>query len=152
MRKKYYMWLTCKLISAVRHFMWPNCRICFDAFIYYSDTQYTGFSIKIKTYQGSFLLPLRFTKRTEVVGTEMKTSGIESHNSSGPGERCNQRLRRVFDKTRHENPKIKGKLVQRNAIKACYDTLGPEGLVPSISVFEFIPGFPTAESTIPSQT
>ena len=122
-----------------------------DAFMFCWVTQYTGFPVKIKTDQGSCFTSLRWTSRTNAVGTEMETSGVESHNSLGPGERYHEPLRKVFKNIMDEQPDMRNEHALRLAIKACNDTLGPEGLVPSYLVFGCIPRFPSVDSSLTKQ-
>lgn len=42
-------------------------------------------------------------------------------------------------------------MVLRLAIKGCNDTLGPEGLVPTLLVFGTMPPIPVAKSNYPKQ-
>ncbi len=52
---------------------------------------------------GSAFTKVRWTRRADAVGTVAQTSGVESHNSLGPGERYHAPLRRIFNKIMHEN-------------------------------------------------
>jgi len=111
-----------------------------DSFITCWVTLYTGFPMKIRSDAGSCFTSVRWIRRCDAVGTEMVFSGIESHNSLGPGERYHEPLRRVFRKILDEYPKMHQDMVLRLALKACNDTLGPEGLVPSLLVFGTVRG------------
>ncbi len=122
-----------------------------EAFLFCWVTLYTGFPLRIRTDQGSAFTSLRWTRRCEAVGTEVRHSGVESHNSMGNGERYHDPLRRVFRKIKEDLPRMKNEIALRLALKACNDTLGPEGLVPSLLVFGCIPRFPSVESSIPAQ-
>jgi len=122
-----------------------------DAFITCWASLYTGFPMKLRVDQGSSFTSVRWTKRCEHVGTIVQTSGVESHNSIGNGERYHAPLRRIFNKVKYENPKMDRNVALKLAVKACNDTLGPEGLVPSVLVFGCMPRFPSVDSTIPAQ-
>lgn len=118
-----------------------------NAFLKCWATIYVGFPEKIKVDQGSCFTSLRWEKLSTDVGTIMEYSGVESHNSIGSGERYHGPLRRVFNKIKHENPKMPRELTLSLALKALNDTMGPEGLVPTLLVFGTLPRFPTVESS-----
>ena len=84
-------------------------------------------------------------------GIELQKSGVESHNSLGTGERYHQPLRRVFSVLRARRPNLDPEVLLRYAIKGINDTMGPEGLVPSLLVFGVVPSFPTVHAELPAQ-
>ena len=94
---------------------------------------------------------VRWTNRTDAVGTELQTSVVEAHNALGNGERCHAPPRRVYNKVKHESPKLEPKVALQLAVKAMNDTMGPNGLVPSFLVFGCIPRFPSINSRLPEQ-
>lgn len=61
-------------------------------------------------------------------------SDIEAHNTLGVGERYHHPLRRVYAAVQNSNHVINGPLALRLEIMALNDTMGPEGLVPSLLV------------------
>jgi len=78
---------------------------------------------------------------------EFEGTGIEAHSSLGIGERYHQPLRNTYRKLRRENPNEKPELLLQFAVKGMNDTLGPEGIVPSLLVFgEYPPAFTTSEN------
>lgn len=78
-------------------------------------------------------------------------SGIELHSSIGVGEKYHGPLRRVFLKVSDEHPTLDPATILRLALKGCYDTLGPNGLVQTLLVFGALPSLPTANPTLPKQ-
>lgn len=75
----------------------------------------------------------------------MEYSGVESHNSLGSGERYHGPLRRIFNKIKYDNSKMKRELVLSLTLKAINDTMGPEGLVPTLLVLGALPRFPPVQ-------
>ena len=69
----------------------------------------------------------------------------------GAGERYHDPLRRVFKKVKHEYPSLNRELALRISVKAINDTMGPEGLVPSLLVFGCLPRFSATDSNISDQ-
>lgn len=122
-----------------------------EAFLECWTTLYTGFPDKIKVDQGSAFTSVRWTRLCDRVGVTVQESGIEHHNALGSGERYHDPLRRIFRKIRHESPNMSLELALRTAVKAMNDTLGPEGLVPTLLVFGCLPRFPTVSSELPAQ-
>ena len=122
-----------------------------ESFVTCWASLYVGFPEKIKVDQGSCFTFVRWTKRCENVGTEVQLSGIESHNSLGVGEKYHAPLRRVYRKIRNEEPKLEKSTVLQLANKAINDTMGPEGLVPSLLDFGCVPRLPSGSSELPGQ-
>ncbi len=60
-------------------------------------------------------------------------------------------LRRIYNKIVHDEPRIDRTLALRLAQKAMNDTMGPNGLVPSLLVFGMVPRFPAVNSKLPHQ-
>lgn len=81
----------------------------------------------------------------------MKTTGVESHNSLALGERYHAPLRRLFNKVRHAEPTLIPEMALRVAQKSLNDTMGPNGLVPTLLVYGMLPRLPVAESDFPDQ-
>lgn len=86
-----------------------------------------------------------------MVGTELQLSGVESHHLLGLGERYHAPLRQVYLKIRHEHPEVDKITALRLSVKALNDTMGPEGLVPSLLVFGVLPRFPSVNTELPDQ-
>jgi hypothetical protein len=98
---------------------------------------------------GSVFTSQRWFELASSVGVELGISGIESHNSLGIGERYHAPLRQIFRKIMHESPHADIELALKVAIKTLNDTLGPEGLVPSLLVFGLLPR-PVGSITTPN--
>ena len=122
-----------------------------DAFVSCWAAIYIGFPEKLRVDQGSAFTSVRWTRLCDMVGTEIQLSGVEAHNALGSGERYHAPLRRIFRKIRNEEPKLDMSIVLQLAVKAINDTMGPEGLVPSLLVFGCIPRFPAVSSKVPEQ-
>lgn len=122
-----------------------------ESFIECWSSIYTGFPEIMKVDQGSAFKSVRWKRLCEEVGTVTQESGVESHNSLGSGERYHEPLRRIFRKIKRETPRINNNVALRISIKAMNDTLGPEGLVPSLLVFGCVPRFPCINSKQPNQ-
>ena len=122
-----------------------------DAFMKCWSSLYTGYPRKLKVDQGSAFTSIRWQRLCEMVGTEIQFSGVESHHSLGSGERYHDPLRQVYLKIRYEYPSVKKEIALRLAVKALNDTMGPEGLVPSLLVFGVLPRFPAVNTSLPYQ-
>jgi hypothetical protein len=121
------------------------------AFLECWATLYLGYPDKIRTDQGTQFKSPRWKELTDATGIELILSGVESHNSIGPGERYHGPLRRIFQKVRYDYPNLNPDISLRLAVKAMNDTMNPEGLVPSYLVFGILPRFPASKSKLPSQ-
>lgn len=88
---------------------------------------------------------------TTLHGIEVQISGVESHNSIGAGERYHDPLRQIFDKIVTDHPTLDPEIALRLAVKAVNDTMGPEGIVPSLLVYGSLPTFPAVGMNIPEQ-
>ena len=112
---------------------------------------YTGYPDRFHVDSGSAFTSKRWTDICNSVGIELKISGIRSHHSLGSGERYHAPLRRIFFKIQNDFPSLSINLILRLATKAMNDTMGPEGLVPSLLVFGVLPRFPITDSKLPEQ-
>ena len=122
-----------------------------DSFVTCCEALYIRFSMKMRLNQGSAFNSVRWKHRDDGVRTVVQTSGVESHNSIGSGERYHAQLRRVFNKIILEDPKIERKMALQLAVKARNDTMGPEGFVHSYLGLGCIQRFPAVDSTVPNQ-
>lgn len=122
-----------------------------DAFLTCWSTLYIGHPNKIRVDQGSAFTSIRWTRLCDTAGIECQESGIEHHNALGSGERYHDTLRRIFKKVKHEHPGMNREIALRIAVKAINDTMGPEGLVPSLLVFGCLPRFPATTSNVIEQ-
>ncbi|MEM1283154.1 MAG: reverse transcriptase domain-containing protein [Chlamydiota bacterium] len=122
-----------------------------NAFVLCWSSLYHGYPDKIRADQGSCFTSVRWKRLCGEVGTETQLSGVESHNSIGSGERYHKPLRRIFNKINMDSPGLDREMALRIALKSINDTMGPEGLVPSLLVFGSLPRFPCVNSTLPNQ-
>jgi hypothetical protein len=121
------------------------------AFLECWATLYPEYPDKIRTDQGTQYKSPRWKELTDALGLELILSGVESHNSIGPGERYHGRLRRIFRKVRYDYPNLTPDISLRLVVKAMNDTMNPECLVPSYLVFGILPRFPALNSKLPTQ-
>lgn len=82
---------------------------------------------------------------------EIKTSGIESHNALGFGERYHSYLRTIYRKVCAEHPDLNSENALSVAVHAMNNTSGPVGLAPTLLVFGIVPQMPTGLSDLPDQ-
>lgn len=122
-----------------------------NAFIDTWCTVYTGYPNKVRTDFGSNFQSIEFKNLCKKVGISLVISGTEAHNSLGIGERYHAPLRRIYMKTSEEYPHISKHIRLKIALKAMNDTMGENGLVPSLLVFGIIPRFPIITSDLPNQ-
>ncbi len=66
-----------------------------ESFISCWAALHIGFPEKMRVDQGSAFTSVKWTNRTDAVGTEVQTSGVEAHSALGNGERYHAPLRRV---------------------------------------------------------
>jgi Reverse transcriptase (RNA-dependent DNA polymerase) len=86
------------------------------------------------------------------VGVTIKLSPFESHNSLGQNERLHSPLRRCFLKIRNDIPSLPDDVALRVAVKAINDTVGPNGLIPTLLVFGTMPQLPLMQGTLSPYT
>lgn len=76
---------------------------------------------------------------------------MKAHSSLGVGESLHGLLGRIYRKDRANFPDASPVILLKIAVKAMKDTIGENGLVPSLLVFGIIPHFPIISTEIPSQ-
>ena len=83
---------------------------------------------------------------------DIKVVPVESHNSIGKTERYHGMLRRAYEILRKQITKEEADddSVLQMAVKACNDTAGPNGLVPTLLVFGAYPRMTTLDPPSPS--
>ena len=81
----------------------------------------------------------------------MEITGVESSNSMGVGERYHDSLRRIYNRVLASHPGHTKEVILALANKGMNDTLGPEGLVPSLLVFGVILRVSAATRSLSSQ-
>lgn len=69
----------------------------------------------------------------------------------GAGERYHYALWRIFSKVQWEHPGHSKEVILALATKAMNDTMGAEGLVPSLLVFGVIPRMSASASGLPDR-
>jgi len=112
---------------------------------------YTGFPEIVRLDRQSGFTADEFRNYAKNVGVNLQFSGIESHNAIGSGERYHMPLRRVFNVLKKEHTSLNDKNILRIALKGINDTMGPNGLVPSLLVFGVLPSFPSPSRNTPDQ-
>lgn len=75
-----------------------------------------------------------FRDAAECSRVVVQVSNIEGHYAIGVGERYHAPLQRVYNAARLEDPSLASEPALRLAIKAIKDTMGPNGVVPSLLV------------------
>lgn len=117
------------------------CETCF--FVCWASI-YPGYPDKVKVYQESVLTSKEWRQLSADAGIEVEFSGVESHNAIGVGELYQSPLRRIYLKIREDAPSLDPDISLKLAVKSMNDTLGPEGLVPSLLKFGVVSRFPLA--------
>ena len=80
-----------------------------------------------------------FVETCEIHDVDWQRSGTQHHSALGIGERNHEPIRHTFRKLRIDRPKLKNEFILSLAVKACNDTLGTEGVVPSALLFREFP-------------
>ncbi|KAI1007041.1 hypothetical protein K3495_g1179 [Podosphaera aphanis] len=114
----------------------------------------------IDTYLGPLDIIVHDAKRNFVciefrqyainIGSTIKGVPVESHNLIGLVERYHGPLRRIYNIIISETPGIDKHLALQMTFKALNDSVGPDGLVPTLLVFSAYPRM--VESDAPSPT
>ena len=111
-----------------------SAQVVWNAFIEGWASVYIGYPNRIKADSGSVFTSKFWKSVTMLHGIDVDISGVESHNSIGVGERYHDPLRQVFDKIMADHTNLDPEIAFRLAVKAINDTMGPEGVVPSLLV------------------
>jgi hypothetical protein len=93
-----------------------------------------------------------FRGNAHSMGSEVKETPTEAHNSMGKVERYHLPLRRAFDIITKEIPSLDKITRLQMAVKAVNDTVGPDGLVPTLLVFGAFPRMSREDRPTPSNT
>lgn len=102
----------------------------------------------IRVDQGSQFLGKDFEANCKSLGIYLDEAPIESPNSMGIGERFHDPLRRIALKVKEEAPDLDDDLVLSAAYRAMNDTLGPEGLAPTLLVYGMLPRMPIGSKSL----
>jgi hypothetical protein len=86
-----------------------------------------------------------------MTGIRLRISGVEAHNSLGIGEILHEPLPLIYRKVQTDYPHIPPRTVLKLAVKAMNDTVGENGLVPSLLVFGVTPRYPALRTDLPNQ-
>jgi hypothetical protein len=80
-----------------------------------------------------------FGQLASTVGTKLKIVPIEAHHSIGKLERYHGPLRRAYEIMDQELKRTRKEVLLQMALKAINDSVGPNGLVPTLLVFGAYP-------------
>lgn len=127
-----------------------STRDVWNAFVVCWASMYPGYPDRFKVDQDSVFTSKEWRQLSADAGVEIEFSGVESHNALGVGERYHAPLRRIFRKIREDTPSVDPDIALKLATKAMNDSLGPEGLVPSLLAFGALPRFPPAPTSLPN--
>ena len=112
---------------------------------------YIGYPNKMRVDAGSVFTSPKWSKITDLTGITLDISGVESHNSIAKEEKYHDTLRRIFLKIQTDYKKLEKETILKLTIKAMNDTMGPNGLVPSLLVFGALPRFPAIANNLANQ-
>jgi hypothetical protein len=93
-----------------------------------------------------------FRDNATVMNVEVKEVPVEAHNSIGLVERYHIPLRRAYEIISHEIPSMSKEHKLQAAVKSVNDTMGPDGLVPTLLVFGAYPRMTTWDTPATSIT
>ena len=91
----------------------------------------------------------KFAQMAANVGTKVKIVLVEAYNSVGIVERYHSPVRRVYQIITSEVLSINKDVVLQIAFKAVNDSIGPDGLVPTLLVYKAYPRISKLDSLIP---
>lgn len=120
-----------------------------EAFIRIWVSPYIGYPDVISVDQGPQFKSLDWKNLLQAACIKEHTSGVESHNSLGVGERYHSFLCHVYNKFRADNATISRQYALQLAVKATNDTAGPSELVPTLLVFGILPRIPLLPKELP---
>ena len=112
-----------------------------DAFLKCWALVYAGMPDVMFCDHGSAFTSHEWKKLAEENGVVMKLTGVQHHNGIGLCERYHGPLRTIYRRIKKECPDIENNLALKSAVKAMNDTVGPEGLVPSLLAFGIHPRY-----------
>jgi hypothetical protein len=100
---------------------------------------YLGPPDQIITDAGKQFTSKEFAQLADSMGTKIKIVPIEAHNSIGIVERYHGPIRRAYNIITAEIPDIHKDMALQMAFKAINDSVGPDGLVPTLLVYGALP-------------
>ena len=116
-----------------------------NAFIICWAALYPGYPDRFRVDQDSIFTSREWAQLSLSAGIDVQLSGVESHNAIGV---YHAPLRQIYSKIRTDVPDIDATLALKLANKTMNDTMGPEGLVPSLLVFGLLPRFPPSSTPL----
>ncbi|KAI0992456.1 hypothetical protein K3495_g15729, partial [Podosphaera aphanis] len=87
-----------------------------------------------------------FRDSAKLMNTEVLLKPVEAHHSLGRVERYHIPLRRVYKIISEEDPSLSKEMKLQMALKALNDTVGPNGLVPTVLVFGAYPRMASSDA------
>lgn len=120
-----------------------------EAFLSIWVERYIGYPAILALDQGPQFTSREWESLMKDADIKPHHSGVESHNALGNGERYHSFLRRLYDKVRADNVNLSEERALSLAVKACNDTAGPKGLVPTLLVFGTMPRMPLRPHELP---
>lgn len=124
----------CTTIKSAEHIWNDSINFC--------KSVYTRFPDVIPLDRETSFTSNKFGNITEDLGIELKFSSIEAHNYIGQRKGYHHPLWRIFNINQETHPQLDDNSKFRIEIKSINDTMGCNGLVPSLLVFQTIPSFP----------
>jgi hypothetical protein len=115
-----------------------------DIFVQAWALVYIGMPDVVTTDRGTQFTLRDFELALSYQGVKQQYTGVESHHSLGANERAHAVLRRIYLKTRHDHPNISQELALAYSQKAINETIGTDGLVPTLLVYGSMPRFRAA--------
>lgn len=106
-----------------------------NAFLRAWASLYVGMPTSMLVDKGSVFVSDEWQYACELNGISLTTTGIESHNSLGPGESYHAYLRRVYNKVLSDYKDIDEPTALSISVEAINDCTGPKGLCPTLLVF-----------------
>jgi hypothetical protein len=98
----------------------------------------------VTTNRGTQITSRDFELALSYHGVKQQYTAVESHHSLGANERAHAVLRRVYLKTRHDHPKLLQELALAYSQKAINESIGTDGIVPTLLVYGSMPRFRAA--------
>ena len=124
-----------------------------DAFLKFWVLAYAGMPDVMFCDHRSAFTSHEWNELAEENGVVMKLTGVQRHSGIGLCGRYHGLLRTIYRRIKKEFPDIDDNLALKSAVKAMNDTLGPEGLVPSLLAFAINPRYipPGLDPDLPNQ-
>ncbi|KAL4403389.1 hypothetical protein CABS03_15260 [Colletotrichum abscissum] len=110
---------------------------------------YQGPPDGIRTDAGTSFKSAEFKENATAYGIQLKVVPVEAHHSIGKVERAHQQLKRAFRIIKEENPDSDDDECLQTALKCCNDTMGHNGLIPTLLVFGAYPRTTSASPPSP---